>query len=234
MKYLTYNAFVEETKNISHKILFVDGPRRCSTNYTRKSILYMIDNKYIGINLADESHDNSIYKKDGKYLHNKNIIHIVPVRDPRLSIVSSLLMRSYDDLEMPFNQQYLINEFSNFTTFLNLEKNYENVISVPIELFDNNEEKILDLILKKYDISAKTYSLDKNLLIKSFNSFKEAGKNGLIKYHSYPIEEQKSNEYITKRLFFENFVNDHAKDLLGAVSQNYQEFLKEKRLDWKM
>jgi hypothetical protein len=234
MEYLNYKTLVEETKNLSHKIIFVDGPRRCSTNYARKSLIFTLDDEYIAVNMAHESHDHSIYKKDVDFLHNKNIVHVVPLRDPKLSIVSSMLMRSYDDINMEFNEQYLVNEIFNFITFSKLENKYKNVVSVPIELFNNNEEKVLSLILKKYNIKTKTHDLNKDILIRSFKSFDEMGKTGLIKFHSYPIKEQNSDEYISKRLYFENFVNTHAKELIDKISEEYKTFLEVKKQDWGM
>jgi hypothetical protein len=135
---------------------------------------------------------------------------------------------------MDFNEQYLVNEVFNFITFFNLEKKYKNVISVPIEIFNDNEEKVTKLILKKYNIDSTTNKLNKDILIRSFKSFDEMGKNGLIKFHSYPIIEQKSDEYVAKRLYFENFVNTHVKELIDKTSEEYKTFLDVKKQNWGM
>lgn len=232
MNYLNYNSLVNDTKNLSYKLFFIDGPRRCSTNYVRKCFEFLSDHDYLTFNAADETHTPNIYKKEGKTLHNKNILHIVPLRHPSHAIVSSLLMYAYNDLNLPFKKIYLTHEIFNFITYFKLEKKYNNVISVPIELFNDNEEKIFNIIKEKYKIKTVTNELDKNKLLRSFKSFDEYGENGLIKYHSYPIEEQKSEEYKRKRLFFKTFAYAHSKNMLDKLSKEYEDYLGVRKQEW--
>jgi succinate dehydrogenase flavin-adding protein (antitoxin of CptAB toxin-antitoxin module) len=236
MKYFTYKTLIEETKKLSHKSIYIDGPRRCSTNYVKKSFLFItLNHLWLAFNSADENHSHSIFVSDGEYLHHKKIVHVVPLRDPQKSIVSSLVMYGYNGVDMEKDlKQYLFHEIRNFMTYFYLEKKYKNVICVPIEIFNNNENKIYDLIINKYNMVHKTQKLDKEKMIESFHSFEDYGENGLMRFHSYPIKEQESKEYKEKRLIFQNFADQHAKKLIDKMSEKYQLFLKTKREEFNI
>jgi len=237
MEYFTYKTLIEETKNLGHKVLFVDGPRRCSTNYVKSSFYFIsVDNNWIALNSADENHSPNIFIEDGEYLHHKEIIHVVPLRDPQKSIVSSLLMYGYNEPDLPIKElnRYLFHEINNFTKYFSLEKKYKNVVCVPIEIFNNNEDKIYDLIMNKYDIFHEVKKLNRYKMINSFKTFEDYGENGLMRFHSYPIKEQESKEYKEKRLFFQNFADQHAKKLIDKVSEQYELFLKTKKQEWNI
>jgi hypothetical protein len=235
MKYFTYKTLIEETKKLSHKSIYIDGPRRCSTNYVKQSFLFItLNHLWLAFNSADENHSHRIFVSDGEYLHHKKIVHVVPLRDPQKSIVSSLVMYGYNGVDMGNLKRYLFHEIRNFMTYFYLEKKYKNVICVPIEIFNNNENKIYDLIINKYDMVHKTQKLDKEKMIESFHSFEDYGENGLMRFHSYPIKEQESKEYKEKRLIFQNFADQHAKKLIDKMSERYQLFLKTKRKEFNI
>ncbi len=237
MEYFTYKTLIEETKKLPHKTIYVDGPRRCSTNYVKKSFLFITSNHFwLAYNSADENHSPNIFINDGEYLHHKRIVHVVPLRDPQKSIVSSLLMYAYNgnvDMEIEL-RRYLFHEIKNFMKYFYLEKKYKNVVCVPIEIFNNNEDKVYNLIINRYNMDHENQKLDKDEMIKSFKNFEDYGENGLIRFHSYPIKEQDSKEYKEKRLIFQNFADQHAKKLIDKVSEKYELFLKTKREEWNI
>jgi hypothetical protein len=232
-----YNNFIKEVKKTSNKIFFIDGPRRCSTNYTRSCFYFMTLNKNsIVFIMGPTPHDPVMYSIDGKYLHNKNVIHIVPLRKIFPAIVSSLIMRDKNFIELSDNKLYLFNEIYNFMLYFNLNKIYTNVINVPLEIFNNNEEKIFNLLVNKNNVETKTAKFNKDDVIKNLEKANQLGYGAdfYLRYHSYPIEEQNSEEYQLTKNLVENFVNKNAKELIDTISKKYEIMLEEKRKEWNI
>jgi len=235
MEIENYNNFIKKTQKASNKIFFIDGPRRCSTNYTRQCFYFMTLNRNSIVHIRwKRLHNPTMYSIDGIYLHNKNVIHIVPLRKTFLAIVSSLMMTDKNFIELSYNKLYLFNEIYNFMLYFNLNKIYINVINVPIEIFNNNEEKIFNLLVNKNNVKTKTIKFNKNEVIKTLE------KTDLLRVtldayptnHSYPIEEQNSEEYQLTKNLVENFINKNAKELIDKISKNYEIMLEEKRKEW--
>jgi hypothetical protein len=88
--------------------------------------------------------------------------------------------------------------------------------------------------MNKYDIVHEVQKLNRYKMINSFQTFEDYGENGLMRFHSYPIKEQESKEYKEKRLFFQNFADQHAKKLIDKVSEQYELFLKTKKQEWNI
>jgi hypothetical protein len=231
----SYNNFIKEAQKASNKIFFIDGPRRCSTNYTRECFYFMTLSENSVVDMTwPTPHDPVMYSVDGIYLHNKNVIHIVPLRKTFLAIVSSLIMRDKNFVQFSDNKLYVFNEIYNFMLYFNLNKIYTNVINVPLEIFNNNEEKIFNLLVNKNNIETKTAKFSKNEIIKSLEKKNKhhLGPDIYLTHRSYPIEEQNSEEYQLTKNLVENFVNKNAKELIDKISKNYEIMLEEKRKEW--
>jgi hypothetical protein len=237
MSYLNYKDLMQTTSNFSHKAILVDGPRRCATNYTRESISFMVENNIV-LNHSDATHDPKIFIKNNGYLHNNNILHIIPIRNPRKVFVSAFLMYGYKDPDyiLQIHQQLLTQEILNFKHYFNLEKKYKNTVLCPIEIFNNNENIILNTINNQYDLKLTISNFDREKVVKNLSSFKEKeyGENGLIKFHSYPIEEQKSEDYQNEKIFMLNLINKNKEAVkkIEFLSYEYDLFFTKKKKEW--
>jgi hypothetical protein len=238
MIFSNYFDFIKKSEKISDKIFFVDGPRRCATNYTRSCFFNLVaDKKNIAIILESTSHTALIYKNNEEYLHNKNIIHITPLRDIFSAITSNLIMHDYSDKSKENNYELImLSEIYNYILYLNLEKKYKNVITLPLEIFNDKEKEIYSLIANKNDLENKKIEFSKNQIIKSLNNRNSANfeKKLHLKYHSYPIKEQDSEEYKIYRASVEIFVNNKAKDLISSISKKYEKLLEIKKEEFNV
>jgi hypothetical protein len=232
----TYLDMIKKIGKSSDIFIFVDGPRRCGTNYTRTSIGSMLLKKDLILHHSDSWHDPKIFIEDDNYLHNKNIVHIVPIRNPKQVFISAFMMYGYDEPEsvLTYHKNLLLREILNFIYYFNLPKKYKNVILCPIEIFNNNEILILNLINKNNNLGLEIGSFNKDKALSLLPKFEEYGENGLIKFHSYPIKEQEKQEYKDKKEFFENLINNDSSALLtiNALSNKYEVFLEEKKKEW--
>jgi hypothetical protein len=237
MTYPKYNDLIETISHLPYKTILVDGPRRCATNYTRASITSMVKNNIV-FSHSDASHDPKIFIKNNNYLHSENVLHIIPIRNPKQVFISAFIMYGYNDTEyiLQIYKGLLNQEILNFKNYLNLEKKYKNTVLCPIELFNNNENTILNIINKQYDLKLTISDFNKEKVLESLSLFeeKEYGKNGLIKFHSYPIKEQKTEEYKNQINFMSNLINEDKKSLkkIEFLSYEYDLFFANQKKEW--
>lgn len=199
--------------------IVVDGFPRSGTNFVRNVCLAMTSNDIVYNDAAFHFLDN--YKITDGYLHNKNVIHIFPIRNSIYDvIVSNLILRDVIN-----KNKFFANNAINI--ILNrIEKcikqaidGFKNIYFIRIDNLVNDQSQLLD-IFKKYNIPYdKTFDIDTMIA----DGIKEDILMKNIRHNRYPIDVYEKNDRI--RIAKSMLENKKFNNKLENIYQLYDKLL---------
>lgn len=217
----TYNTWLKQIELDPKTYVVVDGFPRSGTNFLRNVCLEMIDNNLVYG--ATAFHFFKEYRVVDGYLHNKNVIHLFPIRNSVHDIIMSILILSGAINRKRFFANLITKNLLNKVEecLVQAVSGFKNIYFVNVNDIVNDLDQVVS-IFKEHDISYNS-SFDISFMMNS-----GAAKDIEIKnftQNKYPIKTQEKIQKIeAAKAILENPIFDHK---LEKISKLYDKLLQQ-------